>query len=342
MKPVGIIANPASGKDIRRLVASGGTVSHQEKINILVRLVRALDAYGVDEVRIMPDPTGIGRRVMDEVDGDLATLKVELLDMPYILGTQLDTIRAAEKMAADDYACIVVLGGDGTSRVAAKGCGEVPLLALSTGTNNVFPERLEGTLAGITAAAVATGAVTGPHAVDWHPRLELCCDGELVDIALVDLVTVTAHDIAARAVWETDTIRELFLTRAEPTTIGLSAIGAGIRPISASSSLGLHLLLGEEGTPVTAPIAPGLVDTVYVQQYATFDSSRPLPITTYPCVVALDGEREVVVTAEAGWTVRYEPRGVCVIDHRRTLRHAANSGFFNVATGQPLVVAGAN
>jgi hypothetical protein len=31
MKPVGIIANPASGKNIRRLIASGTVVTNQEK-----------------------------------------------------------------------------------------------------------------------------------------------------------------------------------------------------------------------------------------------------------------------------------------------------------------------
>lgn len=33
MKAVGIIANPASGKDIRRLVANGTLVTNQEKID---------------------------------------------------------------------------------------------------------------------------------------------------------------------------------------------------------------------------------------------------------------------------------------------------------------------
>ena len=44
---VGIIANPASGKDIRRLIASGTVVTNQEKINIVVRMLKAMDALGV-------------------------------------------------------------------------------------------------------------------------------------------------------------------------------------------------------------------------------------------------------------------------------------------------------
>ena len=39
MKPVGIIANPASGKDIRRLVAHGSVVTSNEKINMVKRIL---------------------------------------------------------------------------------------------------------------------------------------------------------------------------------------------------------------------------------------------------------------------------------------------------------------
>ncbi|GIT59723.1 MAG: hypothetical protein Ct9H300mP19_16710 [Dehalococcoidia bacterium] len=56
--------------------------------------------------------------------------------------------------------CIVTLGGDGTNRVVAKGCLEVPLVPISTGTNNVFPPNTEGTLAGIAAGSVATQRLT--------------------------------------------------------------------------------------------------------------------------------------------------------------------------------------
>ena len=53
--PVGIIANPASGKDIRRLVAYGTVFDNQEKVNIVRRILLALDALGVGRVLAMPD-----------------------------------------------------------------------------------------------------------------------------------------------------------------------------------------------------------------------------------------------------------------------------------------------
>ncbi len=45
---VGIVANPASGKDIRRLVAQGAVFDNNQKTNILERILLAMDAMGVE------------------------------------------------------------------------------------------------------------------------------------------------------------------------------------------------------------------------------------------------------------------------------------------------------
>ncbi|MBM3299009.1 MAG: ATP-NAD kinase, partial [Deltaproteobacteria bacterium] len=54
MSLVGIIANPASGKDIRRLVAFGSAFDNQEKVRIVRRVLLGLEAVGVDRVCYMP------------------------------------------------------------------------------------------------------------------------------------------------------------------------------------------------------------------------------------------------------------------------------------------------
>ena len=56
---VGIIANPASGKDIRRLVAHGSVFDNNEKINIIQRVLLGLDALGIDRLPAMPDISGL-------------------------------------------------------------------------------------------------------------------------------------------------------------------------------------------------------------------------------------------------------------------------------------------
>jgi len=52
---VGIIANPASGKDIRRLTAHGSVFDNNEKVNIVRRVLLGLEAAGVSEALYMPD-----------------------------------------------------------------------------------------------------------------------------------------------------------------------------------------------------------------------------------------------------------------------------------------------
>ena len=47
MSLVGIIANPASGTDIRRLVAYGSVFNNQEKVRIVRRILLGLEAAGV-------------------------------------------------------------------------------------------------------------------------------------------------------------------------------------------------------------------------------------------------------------------------------------------------------
>ena len=69
MGSVGIIANPAAGKDIRRLVAHASTFDNLEKVNIARRVLLGLAAADVDEVLRMPDAIGILTRALQHLDG---------------------------------------------------------------------------------------------------------------------------------------------------------------------------------------------------------------------------------------------------------------------------------
>ena len=65
---IGIIANPASGKDIRRIVAHGSTFDNHEKINIVRRVLLAASDLGVERVHFMPDLFGIVPRAADGIE----------------------------------------------------------------------------------------------------------------------------------------------------------------------------------------------------------------------------------------------------------------------------------
>ena len=77
MPTIGIIANPASGKDIRRLVSYATTIDNREKVNIVKRITLAAQSMGIDRILFMPDTFQIGRTVMSDLARD-GLLEAEL------------------------------------------------------------------------------------------------------------------------------------------------------------------------------------------------------------------------------------------------------------------------
>ena len=319
MASVGIIANPAAGKDIRRLVAHGRVVSNQEKVNILRRIFAGLEAVGVRDIVMMPDMARLGNGALD---GSKFDLDVEFLDM-IIFNAERDSTTAAKMMEAAGVGCIVTLGGDGTNRVVACGIEDVPLVPVSTGTNNVFPTMVEGTLAGLAAGLVALELVDANKTTLRTKRLEVYVDGEYRDMALVDVAVSTERFVGARAVWDMSTIHELFLSRAEPTSIGLSAIGAQLRPVGISDKTGLHLVLGPGGPSVTAPIAPGVVISVDIERWAELKVGERVSVGLRRGTIALDGERTFSLKGNENVEVCLSSQGPRVVDIDAALEEAA-------------------
>src|SRR5260370_35803783 len=173
---VGIIANPASGRDIRRLVAHGTVFDNNEKTAIVRRVLVGLEAVGIRRIAFMPEHDfGILPRALTELRGHPFLLEAVPLEMP-ILGTSADSTRAAQQLAEMGAGCIITLGGDGTNRAVARGCGAVPLIPISTGTNNVFPTFLEGTIAGMAAGLAACALTNGKANVPRAPGLEVATE----------------------------------------------------------------------------------------------------------------------------------------------------------------------
>lgn len=322
MTLIGIIANPASGKDIRRVVARGTTVPDHEKINIVRRMLAGIAALGVDAVRWMPSAAGLVERA---ADGLKLPFDARALNMP-ITDSAEDTTEAAIALRERGAACIVVLGGDGTCRAAAKGAGNVPLLPVSTGTNNAFPQLVEGTLAGLAAAIVAHSAAE--NAIRRAPCLRVLREGEAFDLALIDVVSYEGLP-GARAVWQIDRVRQLVSTRVEPGTIGLSAIAGylGLTPPDRESALALSL--GAGARRVRAPVAPGVVETVGVRSHRWLGDGERVRIEQTPCVLALDGERELPIRNGMLVDVRFDCHGPRVVQVGQALELGVQAGLFD-------------
>lgn len=330
---VGIIANPASGRDIRRLVAHGTVFDNNEKTAIVRRVLLGLEAAGCERVAYMPEyDFGIVSRALN---GQHLALNAEPLAMP-VLETSADSTRAAQLLAEQGAGCIITLGGDGTNRAVARGCGSVPLVPISTGTNNVFPYFVEGTTAGLAAGFMASGHVAGA-AIQRRPWLEVSVDGEAMESALIDVVISSLPFVGARALWDLATIQEVVLSRVMPGAIGLSALGGALldHAVDDSEPPGMHIVLGTGGTRALAALAPGIVTWVGVAAHRRLRAGDVVRCreetgrcdVTGSFTVALDGERELELSAAARVEVRLRADGPFVVDVPAALELAAHAGY---------------
>jgi predicted polyphosphate/ATP-dependent NAD kinase len=330
---VGIVANPLSGRDIRRLVTQASVFPTAEKANMIRRMLSALGAVGVDRVLLSTDLGGISASVLRAIgqrpaqagagrdgrwpDGrwpDGRWPEVEFLDGHPIRQTAQDTVDAVRRMVAAGARVIVCLGGDGTARVAASAVGEVPLLALSTGTNNVFPAVREATVAGLAAGLVATGQVPAEGTVSRAKLLEVRA-GDRAETALVDVAVSTERHVGARAVWDPATVTQLFCAFAEPDAIGLSSVLGQLCPVTRHEPHGVTARLAPDAArQVLAPIAPGLVVPVGVGEIGRMDPGSEHRVEARAGVIAVDGERELTFEPGERPTVRLRADGPRCVD----------------------------
>jgi predicted polyphosphate/ATP-dependent NAD kinase len=327
-RPLGIIANPASGKDIRRLVAHASVFDNQEKRNIIRRVVRGAIAAGADRFVYMPDSHGLAPSAFEGLEGQAHWSAVEVPGT----ASDLDTRRAAEAMRAAGCAAVITLGGDGTNRAVARGWRDVPLVPISTGTNNVFPYLVEGTVAGAAAGLVASGALPLADVSDQVKAIHVEVEQWGEDLALIDVVLVAQAFVGARALWEPETLRAAVLARADPAATGISAVGGLLQPTGDEEDAALFLRFGAGGGCVRGPIAPGLYRDIAVRDV------RPLALGEVvdlegPGVLAFDGERDRVLQPGQRARLRVLRDGPRVIDVRRTLTLAARAGAFRVGYG---------
>ncbi|MFF5990933.1 ATP-NAD kinase family protein [Prauserella flavalba] len=331
---VGVVANPASGRDIRRLVAQASVFPTAEKANMVQRLLTAFASVGVTRALLSTDLGGISAAVLRASRArrpgrDGAWPDVVFCADDAITGTALDTTNAVRRMVADGVRLIVCLGGDGTARVAAAACGDVPLLALSTGTNNAFPRMREATVAGLAGGLVATGAVAAETGTRRATVLHVGT-ADRGETALVDVCASRSRHIGSRALWHPETLTELFCTFAEPDGIGLSSVAGQLCPSPRDEPDGVALTLAPPEHArwvVYAPIAPGLVLPVGVDAWRPLPVGEPVEIGLRGGVIAVDGERELELTGTETATVRLCAEGPRCVDVSAVLAEASANGL---------------
>ena len=334
---VGIIANPVSARDIRRVIANANSLQLADRVNIVLRLLSSLASCGVARVLMMPDREGLKvmleRHLARKQGPDAGLAAVEFLDMPVTARVD-DTFRAARMMREAGVDALVVLGGDGTHRTVVRECGQVPLAGLSTGTNNAYPEMRESTIAGLATGLYAAGRVSASDALASNKRLDIAIrdrDGQVRrDIALVDAVISHEHFIGARALWKIDTLAAVYVSYADPQAIGMSAIAGLLEPLGRHDAGGLAIELAAPGNgefDLHAPIAPGLVEPVPIASWTRLADGVPHRVKQRTGIVALDGERELAFGPADEVTITLHENAFRSIDVAACMRYAAATGL---------------
>lgn len=333
---VGLIANPVSARDIRRIVANAGTLQISDRVNIVLRALATLAALGVERVAMMPDKGGISAMLLRHCRRETALQQklpaIEFLPMP-VTATVADTFRAAALLREQGARGILVLGGDGTHRAVVRECRDVPIAGLSTGTNNAFPEMRESTVTALALGLHASGRIAAAEALAWNKLLEVSInEGEHVDIALVDAVVSNEPVIGSRALWKTESLAAVHLAFADPQCIGLSAIGGLLEPVGRREPGGLSVRIAahpaEAVTTLLAPIAPGMLREVPIAGWQRLAAATPAQFTAAAAgVIALDGEREMAFAAGDRVRITLHENAFPTVDVARCLRLAAQRGL---------------
>ncbi len=321
-----MIVNPWAGKDVRRLHAPVGHTPDTAKVGIVRRVVIAALESGASRVLLARDVGRIAERAAAGID------EARLVDGPGT-GSALDTRRAATQLVELSCSPIVVLGGDGTCRDVAIGAPGAPIVAISTGTNNVFPVFVDGSSAGTAAGLVACGAVPLDAVARTSKLLqvEVTAPGTepVVDVALVDVALIDATRAGARAVVLPQTIRVVVAAIASPTSTGLSSIAGRLHPLGRHENGAVVVHLGGDDRRIRVPIVPGAFAAVSVASIAVLDDGGSTAFSG-PGVLAFDGERDRLLPPGAAVTVTVSRTGPLVVDVDRTLQWAARRQLFDL------------
>ena len=296
---------------------------------MIQRLLGALTVCGVDEAWMMPDKGGIAsviKRFGQTPEGK-RQLPVYFTDTD-VMETPEDTRLSIRAMAGAGIRAIIVLGGDGTHRLVAEECGDIPMATLSTGTNNSFPEMREATLSGLAAGLVATGRLNLDDVTRREKRLLVEVNGATKGMALVDACISADMFIAAKAVWQVEQLRELYVTFASSEAIGLSSIASLVHPVGRDEDHGLGMQMDPEANQkVIAPVAPGLFAQLGIERWDELQLGSTWTPTIDRGVIALDGEREIEFRAFDNVRLSLDRFGPSVIDVSKALGVAAKHGI---------------
>lgn len=326
---LGLVVNPMSGRDVRRLAARATNMTHEAKRDIVARLAAGADAMGVSDIYITKEPFRIASGALEHMP-----LKAKVHVVEHALANDAsDTEATVAAFREAGCGTFVSLGGDGTNRAIVRAWSDVDLVPLSTGTNNVFPVLVEPTVAGMVAGLNACGRLADAAANGLKRRVKVLHvrTPEGVDVGLIDAVLLRDDHVGNLLPFDAERIDQLVLSRAEPNSIGMSPIGGLVHPVYAEDDCGLLIQIDRTAEPLVAPLSPGLFQPVPVGAVTEIGFEAAVPMRG-PGVIALDGDRDHRLREGETATVTLRRDGPWVIDVEAAMRWAVAAGIMAPVT----------
>jgi predicted polyphosphate/ATP-dependent NAD kinase len=319
---LGLAVNPMSGRDVRRLAARATNMTHEAKRDIVARVAAGADAMGVTDIYITREPFRIASMALEHMG---LSARVHVVEHP-LANDATDTERSLALFRDMGCSTIVSLGGDGTNRAIVRAAPDIDLIPLSTGTNNVFPVLVEPTVAGMVAGLNAAGRLRGAPDLKSRVKVLHVSLPRGRDVGLIDAVLLRNDHVGNLLPFDAQRIAQIFLSRAEPNSIGMSPIGGLIHPVYAEDDHGLLVSLDAGAEPLWAPVSPGLFQPVPVERVAEVGFDVAVPFRG-PGVIALDGDRDHNLRSGEHASVTLRRDGPWVIDIDAAMRWAVAQGI---------------
>ena len=326
-----MVVNPMSGRDVRRLAARATNMTHEAKRDLVARAAVGADTAGVTDIYVMQEPFRIASAALEHMDLD-ARVHVLTHQPSNDAG---DTETAVARYLQAGCRTLISLGGDGTNRALVRAlmrlgeaAKDVHLIALSTGTNNVFPVLVEPTIAGLVAGYHATGRLAEADELKQRVKVLHVRIGKVRDVGLIDAVLLRGDHVGNLLPFDPQRLARMLLTRADPSAIGTSSIGGLLEVVSAADDEGLLVEMGT-GMCFKAPLSPGLFREVEVRSATRIGFGVSVRFQG-PGVLALDGDRDHKLGEDMHASITLARDGPWLLNVERVMRWAVAQGIIGI------------